>query len=163
MAQALRRIVVGYDGSPAAREAVAFAARTTAGTGSLLVVHAFGPPATPGERTDFQEAVIEYRRHGAELLDRLASDPDGPLAGVEYEFLLTGGSPAEQLLQAARRHSAEQIVVGSRGLGPLQAALGSVSHELVHLTDRPVVVVPLPAHGHDDDQPAQRAAKETAR
>ena len=78
------------------------------------MVHAFGPPATPGERTDFQEALIEYRRHGAELLDRLASAPDGPLAGVEYEFLLTGGSPAEQLLQAARRHSAEQIVVGSR-------------------------------------------------
>jgi nucleotide-binding universal stress UspA family protein len=32
------------------------------------------------------------------------------------------------------------MVIGSRGLG--RAALGSVSHDVLHLTDRPVVVIP---------------------
>jgi len=31
-------------------------------------------------------------------------------------------------------------VVGSRGLGRVRALLGSVSHDLLHIADRPVVV-----------------------
>jgi nucleotide-binding universal stress UspA family protein len=37
---------------------------------------------------------------------------------------------------------ADEIVVGARGLGRVRALLGSVSHELLHIADRPVVVIP---------------------
>jgi len=47
--------------------------------------------------------------------------------------------------QAARFHQADEIVVGARGLGRLRALLGSVSHELLHIADRPVVVIPTAA------------------
>jgi nucleotide-binding universal stress UspA family protein len=161
VAEAQRRIVVGYDGSTAAHKAVAYAARTAGKEGCVLVVHAFGPPASPGVGRNFAEAIVRHRRHGAELLEALTGIPDGPLAGVKYELLLTGGSPAEQLLQAARRHSAEQIVVGSRGVGPLMAALGSVSHELLYITDRPVAVIPAGENDVNVSEPESRAEKET--
>ena len=162
----MRRIVVGYDGSPSSRGAVAYATAAAGRAGLVVVVHAFGPPATPGSHHPFQDAIEEHRRSGEELLEALAREPDGPLAGAEHELVLIGGTPAEQLVEAARRHSAEQIVVGSRGASPLMAALGSVSHELLYIADRPVVVIP-PAPGSDPeqttDEPGSRAAKETVR
>jgi nucleotide-binding universal stress UspA family protein len=39
------------------------------------------------------------------------------------------------------------IVVGSYGESPLRGAvLGSTPHKLLHLAERPVLVVPAPAH-----------------
>ena len=45
----------------------------------------------------------------------------------------------------ARVRGADEIVVGARGLGRVRALLGSVSHELLHVADRPVVVIPSAA------------------
>jgi nucleotide-binding universal stress UspA family protein len=58
---------------------------------------------------------------------------------------LIGGAPAEALDQVARTRGADEIVVGARGLGRMRALLGSVSHELLHVADRPVVVIPSAA------------------
>jgi nucleotide-binding universal stress UspA family protein len=45
----------------------------------------------------------------------------------------------------SRARNADEIVVGARGLGRMRALLGSVSHELLHIADRPVVVIPTAA------------------
>lgn len=45
----------------------------------------------------------------------------------------------------ARVRNVDEIVVGARGLGRIRALLGSVSHELLHIADRPVVVIPTAA------------------
>jgi nucleotide-binding universal stress UspA family protein len=37
---------------------------------------------------------------------------------------------------------ADEIVIGSRGFGPLRGVLGSVSHAVLHETDRIVLVIP---------------------
>jgi len=42
----------------------------------------------------------------------------------------------------AEVRDADEIAIGSRGFGPVRAVLGSVSHELLHLADRPVTVIP---------------------
>jgi nucleotide-binding universal stress UspA family protein len=53
------------------------------------------------------------------------------------------GSIASTVLAVAARINAEAIVLGTRGRGAAKSALlGSVSHDLVHHADRPVVVVP---------------------
>jgi len=44
--------------------------------------------------------------------------------------------------------------VGARGLGPVRSLLGSVSHELLTIADRPVLVIPARAV----DRIAQRPA-----
>lgn len=43
------------------------------------------------------------------------------------------GDNAEEILEAARRHSADMIVIGSRGLGTIKSTvLGSVSQKVLH-------------------------------
>jgi nucleotide-binding universal stress UspA family protein len=54
-------------------------------------------------------------------------------------------SPGQAIADVARVRHADEIVVGARGLGRVRALLGSVSHELLHIADRPVVVIPTAA------------------
>ena len=58
------------------------------------------------------------------------------------ENSLLEGPAARALLSAADARNADEIVVGSRGFGPVRGALGSVSHALLRDADRVVVVVP---------------------
>ena len=49
---------------------------------------------------------------------------------------------ARLIVAAARDHEAGMIVLGSRGRSNLTALLlGSVAHKVIHLADRPVLVV----------------------
>ena len=51
--------------------------------------------------------------------------------------------PAVALAGLGEEHDARMIVVGSYGESPIKGAiLGSTPHKLLHLSDRPVLVVP---------------------
>ena len=128
-------IVVGYDGSTAARGALAWALEHAGPEGKVVVVHAFEPPHDWSGHPSYDRILHEHRARGQALLDELPED-----SRIEQELL--GGRPADAIARVALTHHAEEIAVGSRGFGPLRAALGSVSHELLHRADRPVVVVP---------------------
>ena len=56
----------------------------------------------------------------------------------------TSGIGAEALKRLIAQPATE-IIVGARGLGRVRALLGSVSHELLHIADRPVLVIPTAA------------------
>jgi len=137
-------IVVGYDGSDAARAALLFAARQAGPQGRVFIVHAFElPPDHLGSPND-QQLLSQHRGRAAALLDDLPLAEE-PLAGPRYETELLGGPPAQAIADVARARNADEIVVGARGLGRMRAFLGSVSHELLHIADRPVVVIPTAA------------------
>jgi nucleotide-binding universal stress UspA family protein len=52
------------------------------------------------------------------------------------------GQAAHQIVAAARARDAGVIVMGSRGRSDLTAlVLGSTAHKVIHLSDRPVLVV----------------------
>lgn len=122
-----RVIVVGYDGSATAKRAVDYAARKVGADGRVIVVHAYGGT---GER-----------EHAGAIIDGLALEDD-PLLETEWEAELVDGPAAEAILGIAYDRSADQIVVGSHGRGLLaRAALGSVSHAVLHRSTLPVVVV----------------------
>src|SRR5262245_1522794 len=137
-----RCIVVGYDGSPSARAAVAHAARRAGPGGKVVAVHAFDPPPDWLGHPFYQRMLDEHRSRGEDLLAGLTPDRLPELNEVEVETELIAGTPAEALVDVARTHEADEIAVGSRGLGALHAVLGSASHELLHAADRPVVVLP---------------------
>jgi len=62
---------------------------------------------------------------------------------VDAEVALVADRPAAAQLSLAEKHDARFIVVGSYGESPLRSAiLGSTPHKLLHLSERPVVVVP---------------------
>ena len=131
-------IVVGYDGSETARGALEYALARAGADGTVIVAHAFEPPHDWLGYANYDGVVAEHRARGQALLDELPT-----AASIEADLL--AGSPAEAIAQVASARNADEIVVGSRGYGPVRAALGSVSHELLRLADRPVVVIP-PAH-----------------
>ncbi len=52
------------------------------------------------------------------------------------------GHAAREIIEDAREHDAGIIVMGSRGRGDLTGlVLGSTAHKVIHLADRPVLVV----------------------
>lgn len=133
-------IVVGYDDSPHAQDAVELAAERAGPGGTVLAVHVL--PAAPFHLGTpyYQRAVEGNHQRGRQLLRRLV---EALRPGVRIEAELFHGTPEEVLARVARQREADEIVVGSRGLGRWRSVVRrSVSHELLRLADRPVLVVP---------------------
>jgi nucleotide-binding universal stress UspA family protein len=139
-------LVVGYDGSPEARTALA-AARSRAGAdGRLIVVHVTRQPSSWLGRSSYDRVVAERLHAGDMVLRELGGSIDGD-DHLELELMMDR-SPAEALRRVAAVRDADEIVVGSRRLGRLRSALGSVSQAVMRAADRPVLVVPASAAVH---------------
>lgn len=150
-------VIAGYDGSPAARDAVERAAERAGPRGTVLAVHVL-PPAPAHLGTPYYErAVAGNQLRGQRLLRELV-DRSTPAGHLETE--LFHGTPAEVLSRVARARGADEIVIGSRGLGRWRSLLGtSVSQQLLRVADRPVLVIPSGAvHAKPTRVPASRMA-----
>jgi nucleotide-binding universal stress UspA family protein len=134
-----KTLVVGYDGSPEARAALAYAADRANGAAKLYVVTAVAPVPDLLGAPHYQHFIDAAHDRGRELLDEAARRVPGDVA---LETELVEGRPAEAIVRVAEVRDADEIVIGSRGLSRARAALGSVSHDVLHLADRPVLVVP---------------------
>ena len=134
-------IVVGYDGSECAKEAVRVAIEVGKAYGDKVVI-AFGYELSPvgGELHDYHAALKELATKRLTEATELASAEDGE---VEVEAVIVESEPAHALVELAAERDARVIVVGTSGESPLRGALlGSTPHKLLHLADRPVLVVP---------------------
>jgi nucleotide-binding universal stress UspA family protein len=136
-------IVVGYDGSEAARAAIAYAVAAARGR-RVIIVHAY--EAAPADLAARLRVALEPDREAAGLavLDEVLLEGNDELADAEWEGRLVAGAPAEAIMRVAEEVDADAIVVGSHGHGRLAALLGSVSHELVRRAPRPVTIIPPP-------------------
>jgi nucleotide-binding universal stress UspA family protein len=135
-----RTVVVGYDGSEEARRAFLTALGQAEPHDTLVVVHAYAPiPAWLGAPY-FQRALDEVLTAGRRVLDDVR--PLADRAEAEVLFELHEGAAADVIARIAESRDADEIVVGSRGLGRVRAALASVSQQLVRSAGRPVLVVP---------------------
>lgn len=133
-------IVLGYDASPGARAALAQAIVLAKEFGDKLVI-AFGvaPSGSVGE--EWKENVEALEDQARQLCGDALSAALG--AGVDAEVALVAQRPYAALLSLAEERDARYIVVGGWGESPLRGAiLGSTPHKLLHLSERPVLVVP---------------------
>jgi nucleotide-binding universal stress UspA family protein len=131
-------LVVGYDGTPGARAAAAEALRL-AGSLDVPVVFAFAYWTNPagGDVGDMLAALRDVGE--AHLAEARAQAGE---AGVAARGELVNGRPSEALVAVADEVGAQMIVVGSYGEKPFKGALiGSTAHKLLHLSERPVLVV----------------------
>lgn len=135
-------LVVGYDGSEPARAAVTYAADRVGPGGRLYIVHATGPLASWLGAPDEMLVTEDRSERGRALLDELMLEAGNALIDTDYELVLVPGPAAEALVHTAQRHDADEIVLGSRGMGRLGSVLGSVAQHVLHTADRPVVVIP---------------------
>jgi nucleotide-binding universal stress UspA family protein len=132
------RILVPFDGSPAAQRAVEFVSGYAGGAGGLVptLLNVQSRPVSlwPGAGLDpgaVDAALLEAGR--AELAPALAR-----LAGASAEVRL--GLAAAAIVHEARAHHA--VVMGTRGAGALHGyALGSVAMRVAHGSVVPLVLV----------------------
>lgn len=152
-------VIIAYDGSAAARQAVV-AATKLLGSCNVLVVTVWeaglayltptapvegmmmSPPVDPGLAREVDTALYEraeqLAREGADLAGSLGLDAE-PLS------LPDEGDVAHTLIGLAREHTAAAIIVGSRGLSGLRARLeGSTSKGLLTHAPCPVLIVHEP-------------------
>lgn len=133
------RLLVAVDHSEVSPRVIA-AARDLASLskGKVWVLHVrereFGrlglTPSEPDEEA--QQAV----RDGVEALIQAGSDAQGEVREAVY------GHAAGEIVNNAREHDAGVIIMGSRGRSDLAGlVLGSTAHKVIHLSDRPVMVV----------------------
>ncbi|MFD3804513.1 universal stress protein [Streptomyces sp. NPDC058619] len=133
-------VVLGYDESPGAERALQVALEVAAAFGEplVLVFGAAAPGSTGEEYRAHREAV---RQAGRSALAHAVEAADA--AGVPSAVEVVDEKPAQALLDAAERHDARVIIVGSWGDSPIRGALlGSTPHKLLHLSPVPVLCVP---------------------
>jgi nucleotide-binding universal stress UspA family protein len=137
-------VVVGFDDSPHAQAAAAFAFEEAAmREADLVVVRAWTPPRMPW-RSDVRPLTRDVaeletaERHALQLaVDGLAAKhPTVPVA-----TRLIAGDARHALAEASA--GAQLVVVGSRGRGGFAGVYpGSVSHHLLHHAHCPVAIIP---------------------
>jgi nucleotide-binding universal stress UspA family protein len=134
------QIVVGYDGSDCSRNALDEALRTAGALGDgVTVVFGYAPPGLWGGEIAEHEDAIEER--GTKVLEEAKHQAEA--AGTTVELELVAKKASEAIVAAADERDARMIVVGSYGDPPLKGMiLGSTPNKLLHLADRPVLVVP---------------------
>src|ERR1700693_1009152 len=140
------RIVVAVDGSAHSDAALDWAVRMAKGMGSEVVaVFAIAPPVyfdtgymapvAPPQFDPQWRAEIKAEFEG-KWCERLRE------AGVQYRMILGDGRPASVIAQVADGLDADVIVVGRRGRGGVaELVLGSVSHELILHSKRPILLI----------------------
>ena len=136
-----RTIVVGYDGSAAAHAAVEEAIDRAEPDGRLILVHTYQVPKDYVGATYYTPMLEDASQNAATVLDDLERG-NARLSEMERVRDLTLGSPAVAITRAAEVYEADEIVIGSRGLGYLRALLGSVAYEVIHRAHCPVTVIP---------------------
>ena len=134
------QIVVGYDGSACGDAALNSALEIAAElSDSVIVVFGYAPPGLwGGEIAEHEEAIEEL---GEKVMAKAKAQ--AAERGVEIEAQLVAMRAAEALIEVAEQRDARMIVVGSFGDPPLKGMiLGSTPNKLLHLSERPVLVVP---------------------
>lgn len=136
-----RPVLVPVDGSSSSLRALAVACRrvTASGSGTVIVLNA-QPPMPSGRFTPAADIRNHHERMSEEVFkkaERVARREKVPIT-----TRMVVGLCAEAILGEARRTRAQEIVMGTRGLGKLGGLLlGSVAMKVVQLADVPVTLV----------------------
>jgi nucleotide-binding universal stress UspA family protein len=136
----IKQILIATDGSPGAAVAVeegVWLAKML-GAKAIFVAVARSPLPVFGEPYYQRLLTADLGRARAAIT---AAIPAAEERQVPCATEIVEGAPAEAILEIARGRGVDLIVVGSRGRGAVAGALlGSVSAEVVHRADRPVLV-----------------------
>lgn len=148
-------VLVGIDGSDAARDALAWAGHAARRFElPLRIVHAYvpdtstqtGPAALRGATLhtgDPQPGGPRRHDQARDLATHIVHEVLGQQVADAAEFVIVDGRPSDVLLLHAA--GAEMVVVGSRGVGGLRGRLlGSVSQRLAQEAPCPVVIIRRP-------------------
>lgn len=159
-ANAIRQIVVGFDGSAESLHALDAAIGLAEATGARIRLAVVAePPAAAhgkggGERAgvaELEEVIESY------MEEQLTIGLSYATGGLPIEGSVLRGDPAERLREAAA--DADVLMVGSRGYGPVRTVLlGSVSAKLMRSAPCAVIVYPRVAGGAPESESLRQTA-----
>ncbi len=135
----MSEIVIGYDGLDSSKSALNQAFDFAKALGdSIVIVFAAAPGGYGGgEVPEQRRAVEEFGEQVTQEAVEMAK-----AAKVDAKVEMVNEHPHEALINAAEKHDARMIVVGSHGESPLKGAIiGATPYKLVQLSEIPVLVV----------------------
>lgn len=137
-----RKILVAYDGSPSAQNALSLASQLAREDKSWIKVLAVVPPYQGDLEligvSDIKEAITGP---GQQLLAEARQLADRE--GVHILTNLEQGEPYEQIVHVAEEENCDLIVMGRRGKSKMERALiGSVTARVIGHTNKDVLVIP---------------------
>lgn len=137
-----RKILVAYDGSPSARNALAIASQMARENKSWIKVIA----VLPSYQGDLELIGVKNIRETMEGPGREMLAEAQRIADAGDFHILTNleqGEPFERIVHVAEDENCDLIVMGRKGLSPLERELmGSVTARVIGHTNRDVLVVP---------------------
>ncbi len=130
------KVLLASDGSDTSLKAAAYASRLMKTNPQIkLTVLVVAP-----EESGFTELDSAMQEKGREVLDKTVQVFAN--VGQNVESNLGKGDPAEIIIKFAEQGKYDHIILGSRGVSQLRgAAIGSVSHKVIHLANCRVTLV----------------------
>lgn len=145
---AFQTVVVGTDGSDSSYRAVDKAAALAGDSGATLVIACAYHPASKDQvdsATDQLGSDVAYQVVGANPAEdtvRTAADRARKAGAGDVKTVVVDGEPVPTLLDVVRKHGADLLVVGNRGLNTLAGRiLGSVPSEAARKAKVDVLIV----------------------
>ena len=138
------KILLPVDGSTVSLDAVRFAIRMALdGLANSMVLANVQESATLYELMVAHDPQVIEEVSAAAGANTLA--PAEALlqeANIAYESEVVTGDPAHSLIDILERFGCDLVVMGASGMSPLRSALlGSVSNEVLHSANVPVMIV----------------------
>ena len=141
----LSKVLVAYDGSDSSKKAIATALdiiRTDASI-QLDIVNIVAIPDLTGGQVENFAPILEMMKADAEelLKEAMAQVDEDPAENPVNTLLFKGVDPATEIAKLFNQEDYDILVVGSRGLSGLKEYMGSISHKLLGICKKPVLVV----------------------
>ena len=122
----------------------------------IVILHAIEPvPAYAAAYTGITDELKRKQQEetGEEIKNRLGqfcekaeAQIGSPCVELVSKILVPRGHAPEEILNAADKEGCDVIVLGTHGKGFLaHTFLGSVSNAVLHRTQKPVFIIPLPS------------------
>lgn len=143
----MSKIVLGYDDSESAKDALDFAVALAKSSGSELVIahvlewspYSFLTPDELAERHKRRKEELE--RAETALLAPVVANLE--TSGIKVSTVIRYGHIAETLVKIIEEAGASQLVIGRTGHSPMSSRLfGSVAGTLAQVAPVPVTIVP---------------------
>lgn len=138
---AVDKILVAYDKSDCAKRALDLAIDVAGNNPDAHVDVTYVVPIPMldnAQVSDFQEILEHMIEDGKQVLSKAIDELD---TDVEVDgFVMTGVSPATEIIRLVEQNDYDVIVIGNRGLNGIKEYMGSVSHKVLHGVQIPVLI-----------------------
>ncbi|UXD21785.1 universal stress protein [Ignicoccus pacificus DSM 13166] len=141
------KLLLAYDGSEPAKHALEVATDLAKKIGAkIYILYVVDVNAATELFGEYSGKIAEELMEKAKEILKEAMEK-AKEKGVEAEEVVEAGTPAEKIVDVAKKIDAYMIVMGAHGYSGIKRLLiGSVSEKVIRMSDRPVLIVKNPKH-----------------